>query len=176
MIANAPIPIIGIVGWKNSGKTTLAVRLIEEFTRRGLRVASVKHAHHTFQIDDKETDSARHRRAGAAQVAIVSSQRWALMTETAETGEPDFAAVIAMLAPADIVIVEGYKTAAIAKIEGRRTDGMQDKPLAPRDSNIIAVAADDTAAQQDPLPVFDINDVNGIADFIAIRLKVVRAA
>ena len=72
-------PVIGIAGWKKSGKTTLAVRLIEEFTRRGLEVATVKHAHHNFQIDDAETDSARHRRAGAAQVAVVSAKRWALI-------------------------------------------------------------------------------------------------
>ena len=71
--------MIGIAGWKKSGKTTLVVRLIEEFTRRGLKVATVKHAHHNFQIDDDETDSARHRRAGAAQVAVVSARRWALM-------------------------------------------------------------------------------------------------
>ena len=74
-------PVIGIAGWKKSGKTTLAERLIAEFTRRGLRVATVKHAHHDFQIDDAETDSARHRRAGAAQVAVVSAKRWALIRE-----------------------------------------------------------------------------------------------
>ena len=79
-------PLIGIVGWKKSGKTTLCVRLIEEFTRRGFRVASVKHAHHAFQIDDGETDSARHRRAGAYQVAIVSPVRWALVRELNEIG------------------------------------------------------------------------------------------
>ena len=76
-------PIIGIVGWKKSGKTTLVTRLIAELTARGLRIATVKHAHHDFQIDDKETDSARHRRAGAAQVAVVSAKRWALINELA---------------------------------------------------------------------------------------------
>ena len=74
-------PVIGVAGWKNSGKTTLVTRLVAELTRRGFKVATVKHAHHDFQIDDAETDSARHRRAGAAQVAIVSPRRWAVVRE-----------------------------------------------------------------------------------------------
>ena len=92
-------PVIGIAGWKKSGKTTLVTRLVEEFTRRGLRVATVKHAHHDFQIDAGETDSARHRRAGARQVAIVSSERWAVVNELAGAPEPSLEAVIAGLAP-----------------------------------------------------------------------------
>ena len=114
-------PIIGIAGWKKSGKTTLAVRLIEEFTRRGLAVATIKHAHHNFQIDDAETDSARHRRAGAAQVAVVSAKRWALINELGGAPEPGLADMIARLGPCDLVIVEGYKSAAIPKIEVRRS-------------------------------------------------------
>ena len=114
------LPVIGIVGWKKSGKTTLVARLIEEFTRRGLKVATVKHAHHDFQIDDEETDSARHRRAGAAQVAVVSARRWALIGELGDAPEPDLAEVIGWLGPCDLVIVEGYKSAAIPKIEARR--------------------------------------------------------
>ena len=104
-------PVIGIAGWKKSGKTTLAERLIGEFTRRGLKVATVKHAHHDFQIDDAETDSARHRRAGASQVAVVSARRWALVTELYGAPEPDLAEVVAWLGPCDLVIVEGYKSA-----------------------------------------------------------------
>ena len=168
-ILHAPngTPIIGIAGWKNSGKTTLAVSLIEEFTRRGLRVASVKHAHHDFQIDDAATDSARHRRAGSAQVAIVSAKRWALVTELGTADEPDFADVIAMLAPCDLIIVEGYKTAAIPKIEARRGAASHEKLLAPIDPNVIAIAADQPAAHTDPLPVFRLDDITALADFIA---------
>src|SRR5256885_16094410 len=118
--AAGPIPIIGIAGWKKSGKTTLVVRLIEEFTRRGLKVASVKHAHHDFQIDDAETDSARHRRAGASQVAVVSAKRWALIAELEGAPEPDLAQIVAWLGPCDLVIVEGYKSVPIPKIEARR--------------------------------------------------------
>jgi molybdopterin-guanine dinucleotide biosynthesis protein B len=159
-------PIVGIAGWKKSGKTTLAVRLIEEFTRRGLRVASIKHAHHEFQIDDGDTDSARHRRAGAAQVAVVSGRRWALVTELADEPEPNFAEVVAALAPADLVIVEGYKTAAIPKIEARRAAQLYRKPLAPDDPHVIAVAADHAAQETRGLPVLPLDDVTAIADFI----------
>ena len=91
------VPAVAIVGWKKSGKTTLTVRLVEELTRRGHRVATVKHAHHAFQIDDAETDSARHRRAGAQQVAVVSSERWAIVRELSGAPEPDFADVLAWL-------------------------------------------------------------------------------
>lgn len=170
--ANNPAPpVIGIVGWKNSGKTTLAVRLIEEFTRRGFRVASVKHAHHAFEIDDKDTDSARHRRAGAAQVAVVSDKRWALMTELGQAPEPALADVIGMLAPADLIIVEGYKRALVPKIETRRTAAAQQQPLAPDDANVIAIGTDAPTAHLDVLPIFHLDDVAMLADFLTSRLR-----
>src|SRR5919106_1570939 len=102
-------PIIGIAGWKKSGKTTLTIRLVEEFTRRGLKVSTVKHAHHAFQIDDNETDSARHRRAGARQVAVVSRRRWAMVSELTGAPEPNLTEVIGWLDPCHLIIVEGYK-------------------------------------------------------------------
>jgi molybdopterin-guanine dinucleotide biosynthesis adapter protein len=158
-------PVIGIAGWKNSGKTTLVVRLIEEFTRRGLEVASVKHAHHNFQVDEAETDSARHRRAGAKQVAVVSAKRWALISELDGAPEPDLAEVIAWLGPSDLVIVEGYKAASIPKIEVRRSAARSGEALAGRDANVIAVAADH-AADAHGLPLFSLDDIAGLADFI----------
>ena len=161
-----PIPVIGIAGWKKSGKTTLVVRLIEEFTRRGLKVASVKHAHHNFQIDDAETDSARHRRAGAAQVAVVSAKRWALIGELGGAPEPDLAEVLAWLGPCDLVIVEGYKSAAVPKIETRRRAASSRETLADRDPNVIAIATDHAADGRN-FPVFSLDDISGIADFIA---------
>ena len=164
-------PLIGIVGWKKSGKTTLTVRLIEEFTRRGLAVSSVKHAHHAFQIDDGDTDSARHRRAGSGQVAIVSSKRWAIVTELCDAPEPDFADVIARLAPCDLVIVEGYKLAAIPKIEARRRAAFDHVALSETDPNVIAIAADHAVAGA-KLPVFALDDVAAIADFIVARVGV----
>ncbi len=163
-------PVLGIAGWKNSGKTTLAVRLIAEFTARGYRVSSVKHAHHAFQIDDGETDSARHRRAGSGQVAIVSAARWALVTELREASEPDFADVVAKLAPCDLVIVEGYKTAAIPKIEARRSASLEKKELSKTDPNVIAIAADH-AVTGETVPVFALDDIAAVADFVAAHLK-----
>jgi molybdopterin-guanine dinucleotide biosynthesis protein B len=159
-------PVIGIAGWKKSGKTTLAERLIAEFTRRGLKVASVKHAHHDFRIDDAETDSARHRRAGASQVAVVSAKRWALIAELEGAPEPDLAQIVAWLGPCDLVIVEGYKSAPIPKIEARRSAAFGTEPLADKDPNIIVIAADH-ATDGHGRPVFALDDVAGIADFVA---------
>lgn len=162
-------PIIGIAGWKKSGKTTLTVRLIEEFSRRGLKVASVKHAHHGFQIDTAETDSARHRRAGADEVAIISGKRWAIVHEVKDEPEPDFEDVISWLAPADIIIVEGYKTAPIPKIEARRTASRTKQSLTQSDPRVIAIASDHDVAGVD-VPVFDLDDIRAIADHIAATI------
>jgi len=159
-------PVIGIAGWKKSGNTTLAERLIAEFTRRGLKVASVKHAHHDFRIDDAETDSARHRRAGASQVAVVSAKRWALIAELEGAHEPDLAQIVAWLGPCDLVIVEGYKSAPIPKIEARRSAAIGTEPLADKDPSVIAIAADH-AADGHGRPVFALDDIAGIADFVA---------
>ncbi|MET0193103.1 MAG: molybdopterin-guanine dinucleotide biosynthesis protein B [Hyphomicrobiaceae bacterium] len=165
------VPVIGIAGWKKSGKTTLVTRLITELTRRGLKVATVKHAHHGFQIDEAETDSARHRRAGAAQVAVVSRDRWAMITELKGAPEPDLAEVLSWLDPCDLVIVEGYKGAAIPKIEVRRSEAFGKESLADRDRMVLAIAADH-AVEGHGLPVFSLDDVTGIADFILARKAV----
>ncbi len=164
-------PVFGVAGWKKSGKTTLVTGLVAEMTRRGLRVTTVKHAHHEFQVDDAETDSARHRRAGAAQVAVASSRRWAIITELGDAPEPSLDELLGRLDPCDIVIVEGYKRAPIPKIEARRAESVQRTPLAEGDSNFIAIAADHQI-DGSTLPVFDLNDVAGIADFVLAALGV----
>jgi len=174
-VASANTPIIGIAGWKNSGKTTLVVRLVEEFTSRGFRIATVKHAHHAFQIDEGETDSARHRCAGASEVAIGGAERWAIVHELHEEPEPDFAAVIARLSPADLILVEGYKSAPIRKIEARRSDSVSQRPLAVTDPHVIAIAADHSV-EGVAVPVFDLNDVAAIASFIQKTLGVTSRA
>ncbi len=158
-------PVIGIAGWKKSGKTTLTVRLIEELTRRGFKVASIKHAHHEFQIDDQETDSARHRRAGAGEVVVVGGKRWAMVHELVDEPEPNLEEIFRWLSPCDLVIVEGYKTATIPKIEARRAAQQDRRPLAPDDPTVIAIASDhDTEAGA--LPRFSLDDITAIADFI----------
>ena len=163
--------VIGVAGWKNSGKTTLVTRLVAELTRRGFRIATVKHAHHGFQIDDAETDSARHRRAGAVQVAVVSDRRWAVVRELGDEPEPSLEATIARLDPCDLVIVEGYKAAPIPKIETRRREAAREAPLADTDPNVIAVAAD-YACEAAGRRVLALDDVAGIADVIVAVLGV----
>ena len=158
-------PVIGIAGWKGSGKTTLTVRLVQEFRRRGLRVAAVKHAHHKFEIDGGETDSARHRRAGAAQVAIVSSTQWAIVNQLGGAPEPSLDEVLHKLEPADLVIVEGYKSAPIPKIEVRRAGTVMHRPLAPTDTHVIAIATDRPIDEQS-LPTFGLDDIAALAEFI----------
>lgn len=163
------VPVIGIAGWKNSGKTTLAVRLIAEFARRGLDVASVKHAHHAFQVDDGDTDSARHRRAGARAIAIVGAERIAVIRELHGAPEPSLDDVLASLGAADIVVVEGYKRAPIAKIEVRAPAGSTrgGPPLAPADPHVVAIATDDAPAG-DTVPHFRRDAIAEIADFVLL--------
>ncbi len=158
-------PVFGITGWKNSGKTTLTEKLVAELVRRGRRVSTVKHAHHDFDIDKEGADSFRHRQAGATEVAVVSGRRWALMHELRDEEEPTLDAILARLAPADIVIVEGYKREAHKKIETRRLDTRDRTPLSAGDPGIVAVAADHPQ-DAETLPVFDLDDAKSIADFV----------
>ena len=163
-MSNASVPVIAIVGWKNSGKTTLVTRLIAEFVSRGVKVASVKHAHHIFEIDHPGTDSYRHRQAGASAVAIVSARRVALVREVGEGEEPGLETVLAQLGPVDLVIVEGYKSLPLNKIEIRRRESNRDGELASVDPNILAIATDYEITAS--VPVLDLNDPASIADFI----------
>ena len=157
--------IFGISGWKNSGKTGLAVRLVTEFTARGYRISTIKHAHHDFDIDKVGADSFRHRQAGAHEVAIVSGTRYAIMHELRGAPEPEFDEIIARLAPCDLILIEGYKREAMPKIEARRLQAKTREPLAPGDPYIVAIAADHPVSDTD-LPVFDLDDTMAIADFI----------
>ncbi|PYB75284.1 molybdopterin-guanine dinucleotide biosynthesis protein B [Rhizobium wuzhouense] len=157
--------IFGIAGWKNSGKTGLAVRLVEEFTRRGYRISTIKHAHHDFDIDKVGADSFRHRQAGAHEVAIVSGTRFAIMHELRGAPEPSFEEILSRIAPCDLVLIEGYKREPVPKIEARRLEANKREPLAPTDPWIKAIAADHGVTETD-LPVFDLDDTAAIADFI----------
>lgn len=155
--------LYGVTGWKNSGKTGLMERLVAEITSRGFTVSTVKHAHHTFDVDQPGKDSHRHRVAGAAQVLLASRNRVALMTELRDAEEPPLEALLTQLAPCDLVLIEGYKRDRHPKIEAHRAATGQ--PLiAPEDSTIRAVASD--AAPKIDQPVFDLNDTRAIADFI----------
>jgi molybdopterin-guanine dinucleotide biosynthesis protein B len=165
--------IFGIAGWKNSGKTGLAVRLVTELTARGYLVSTIKHAHHDFDVDKVGADSFRHREAGAHEVTIVSGTRYAIMHELRGAPEPTLAQVLARLAPCDIVLIEGYKREPVPKIEARRLDARSREPLAPADPHIVAIAADHPVTDT-YLRVFDLDDTLAIADFILDTLELDR--
>ncbi|CVI62088.1 MULTISPECIES: molybdopterin-guanine dinucleotide biosynthesis protein B [Agrobacterium] len=165
--------VFGIAGWKNSGKTGLAVRIVTELTARGYRVSTIKHAHHDFDIDKVGADSWRHRQAGAHEVTIVSGTRFAIMHELRGEPEPSFEDILSRLAPCDLVLIEGYKYEPVPKIEARRLEAAKTEPLAPLDPHIIAIAADHDVADT-TLPVFDLDDTGAIADFIEKTVGLVR--
>jgi molybdopterin-guanine dinucleotide biosynthesis protein MobB len=160
--------LYGVTGWKNSGKTVLVERLVAEITGRGLTVATLKHAHHGFDVDQPGKDSHRHRAAGASQVLVASGRRWALMTELRGGPEPCLDALVARLDPVDLVLVEGYKRDRHPKIEVRRAATAQDL-IAAGDETVEAVASDAPLAGL-AVPVFDLDDVPAIADFILTRV------
>jgi molybdopterin-guanine dinucleotide biosynthesis protein B len=160
--------VIGLAGWSGAGKTTLLQRLIPHLIGQGLRVSTVKHAHHRFDVDTPGKDSWLHREAGAAEVLVASSQRWALMHELRGADEPPLAELLQKLSPVDLVIVEGFKAAPHPKIEVHRA--ANGKPhLFPGDPAIIALACD--APVPEPragLTVVGLDDITAIAD-IALR-------
>ena len=160
--------LFGVVGWKNSGKTGLMERLVSEFTGRGLRIATIKHAHHGFDVDQPGTDSTRHRKAGAAQVLLASSHRWALMSELGGAPEPPLMSLVSRLDPCDLVLVEGYKRESHAKIEAHRAETRQ--PLIATGDETVRAVASDVALALDR-PVFDLNDTGAIAEFILSEVK-----
>lgn len=159
--------VIGIVGWKNTGKTTLAAALIRELSSRGLTVNSIKHAHHGVDVDQPGTDSYKHRDAGAREVILAGGKRFAIMHELRGTNEPTLDELLGRLAPSDWVVVEGFKTHAHPKIEVHRRE-CASTPLYREDASIIALAADHVAdyAEDFPGPVFDVSNVTALADFI----------
>jgi molybdopterin-guanine dinucleotide biosynthesis protein B len=160
--------VFGFAGWSGSGKTTLIEKLIPRFADAGLRVSLIKHAHHTFDVDQPGKDSYRHRHAGAAEVLVTSSRRWVLMHELRGAAEPAFEEQMKHLSPCDIVIVEGFKHAQIPKLEvWRRETG--EPLLHPNDPLIVAVASDTRVDTR--LPVLNLNDDATIASFILAHLR-----
>jgi molybdopterin-guanine dinucleotide biosynthesis adapter protein len=158
--------VFGFAGWSGSGKTTLIEQLIPRLRARGLVVSLIKHAHHEFDIDQPGKDSFRHRAAGCQEVLVTSAIRWALMHELRGDTELALADAVARLSPCDLVLVEGFKTAPIPKLEVFR--GAAGKPLLyPLDPAIVAVATD--SALVAPIPVYDIVNIDAIAALIADR-------
>ena len=165
--ADRPVPILGFAAFSGTGKTTLLCRLIPLLKGRGVRVAMVKHAHHTFDIDTPGKDSYELRKAGADQMLVASSQRWALMVEDPHDDRPDLERLLAHLDPgrADLILVEGFKDEAIPKIELHRA-GLDQPLLFPDDEDVIAIATDAPLPVATDLPCLDLNDPTAIADFV----------
>ena len=156
--------IFGIAGYSGSGKTTLIEKLIPVFTQRGLAVSLIKHAHHTFDVDQPGKDSYRHRHAGCNEVLVTSSRRWALMHELRGTPEPTLQELIRHISPCDLLLIEGFKHEPIPKLEVYR-GVIGESLLHPQDAHVVAVASDSKVTTT--LPQFELDDVKAIAAFIA---------
>ncbi|MDE2579478.1 MAG: molybdopterin-guanine dinucleotide biosynthesis protein B [Hyphomicrobiales bacterium] len=155
---------IGFAGWSGAGKTTLLTKLIPVLAGRGLAVSTIKHAHHAFDVDKPGKDSYEHRAAGASEVLVVSAHRLALMRELRGAPEPSLAELIAMMAPVDLLIVEGFKRDALPKLEVFRTANGK-PPIHPQDRHIVALATD-APAPQAALPQAHIDDIQAVADLV----------
>ncbi len=161
--------IIGISGWSGNGKTTLLDNLIPELIDRGYSVSTLKHAHHRFDIDHEGKDSYRHRHAGAHEVLISSSARWALIHEHRDNPETSFEELVGKMSPVDILLVEGFKTENFPKIEIWRESVGKDF-LHEQNASVIAIAAD-VMLPEAPIPVLDLNKASEVADFIISYLE-----
>jgi molybdopterin-guanine dinucleotide biosynthesis protein B len=159
--------VFGIAGYSGSGKTTLLVRLLPLIIARGLSVSTLKHAHHTFEIDQPGKDSHSHRQAGATEVMIASAQRWALIHDIEAEPEPSVEELQAHMTPVDLLLIEGFKDGPHAKLEVHRE--ATGKPLLqPDDRHIVAIASDTEieASRDIPVPRLALDDTAAIADFV----------
>ena len=156
--------ILGIVGWSGSGKTTLITRLIPLLAARGLRIATLKHAHHAFDVDQPGKDSYEHRKAGASEVIVSSSRRWVQMHEIGDGSEAPLPQLLRRLSPCDLVLIEGYKSDRHSKLEVFR-EIVGKAPLYPEDRHIVAIASD-SVIPGIRLPVVDLNDIEAVGNAV----------
>ena len=155
--------VIGLSGWSGAGKTTLLTRVIPYLLGRGLSISVIKHAQHEFDVDVPGKDSWEHRQAGATEVLVSSSRRWALMHELRGAAEPRLQELLAKMAPVDLVLVEGFKREPHRKIEVHRA--ANGKPwLFPDDPGIVGIVTD--AKVETPLPVVHLDDIDAVAGLI----------
>ena len=155
--------VFGVTGYKNAGKTGLMERLVAEITGRGLTVSTLKHAHHTFDVDHPGKDSYRHREAGAREVLVASRARYAVMHELRDAPEPTLDELLARLSPVDLVLIEGYKRDRHPKVEAYRA--ATGAPLiAAEDDTVRAIATNDPV--DTPQPLLPLDDASAVADFI----------
>jgi molybdopterin-guanine dinucleotide biosynthesis protein B len=156
--------IIGLAGWSGSGKTTLLTKVIPRIVARGLKLSTIKHAHHSFDLDQPGKDSHTHRMAGATEVLVGSGNRWAIVHELRGEAEPTLAMLLEKASPVDLVLVEGYKGGSHPKLEVYRA--AVGKPLLhPDDPAIVAIASDEPLPSA-RVPVVDLDDVERIVDIL----------
>lgn len=176
MTSNSPLNpqgpkhIIGIIGWSGSGKTTLLGKLIPDLTARGLSVSTMKHTHHEFDMDQPGKDSYRHREAGAKEVLLTSGNRWALLHELRDAPEYAMDDLIKMMAPVDILLIEGFKSHTYPKIEINRPSRGK-KLICRGDDSVIALATDEPF-EGVGIPQLDLNNVQAVGDYIVSYLHV----
>jgi len=161
--------VLGIVGWSGSGKTTLITKLIPVLITRGIRVATLKHAHHQFDVDQPGKDSYEHRKAGACEVIVSSARRWVQMHEVGDGAEATLPQLLAKVSPCDLILAEGFKTEWHPKLEVFR-EATGNPPLHPSDPRIVAIASDRPFPDAG-IPVVDLNDIPAVASLVLARAE-----
>lgn len=161
--------VLGLVGWSGCGKTLLLTRLIPELVGRGLKIATLKHAHHSFDTDVPGKDSYEHRKAGASEVIVSSPKRWAQVHEIGDDAEATLAQLLRRVSPCDLVLIEGYKTQRHPKMEVFR-EALNRRPLHPHDARVVAVASDRNFPEAG-VPVVNLNDIPAVADVVLERAE-----
>ena len=153
--------IIGIVGWKDVGKTFFVTEIIKILVHRGYKVGTIKHAHHDFDIDKPGTDSYKHRESGSSEVIISSSKRWAKIIENNNKKEKNLNELLKEFNDIDVVIVEGFKQENHPKIE---IISHKSRNLNNEIKNVVAIVSDDMIDSN--IPIFKKNDVESLTQFI----------
>jgi molybdopterin-guanine dinucleotide biosynthesis protein B len=169
VVIYGPMRVIGLAGWSGSGKTTLLAKIIPRLVARGYTVSTVKHAHHGFDVDTPGKDSHTHRMAGATEVLVASSRRWALMHELRDKPEPSIYDLLQKMSPVDLVLIEGFKSACHTRIEVYRKD-VGRPPFHPENPHVAGIVSD-TPFPDAGRPVVDIDDIEGVVQLVLAKAE-----
>lgn len=164
------IPVISIVGRKNSGKTTLIIKLIPELKNRGYKIGTIKHDAHNFEIDKEGKDSWKHKESGASEVLIVSSSKLAFIKDVNEEKNLHYM-INKYFDDVDLVITEGYKKYDMPKIEVFRSDGIEKEPIFLNSKDLIAIVSERKFRN---IRTFTLNQTKEIVDLIEQYIKEVK--
>ena len=147
----------------------MLAKIIPRLVARGLKVSTVKHAHHGFDVDTPGKDSHVHRTAGATEVLVASSKRWALMHELREAPEPSIYDLLRKMSPVDLVLIEGFKSAHHTRIEVFRKD-VGKLPFHPENPHVVGIVSD-TPFPDAGRTVVDIDDIEGVVELILAKAE-----